>query len=315
MAEPSRGLRVGIDENGLGSRLGPMLVTAVAADISEAGAKYLSRGLRGTIRRDLDDSKNLVSHRDFTLGEAWARVLAAAVGAQRPEPQTPAQLFEALSLEAPPALQKRCPSHLRRQCWNVGEESFAAEPALLARLERHRQRLQDRGIRIVAVRLSSLCAQRLNREKAAGGNRFVSDLHAMESLIVSLREQLGRDLVVRCGKVGGISDYSSYFGPLAGRLHTALEVGRGCSRYHFPGLGELAFERDADQRDPLVMLASLVGKYMRELLMARVWRFYPRAIDAEPVSGYHDPRTARWIEETRVARRRLRVLSECFQRN
>src|SRR5690606_39894767 len=60
---------------------------------------------------------------------------------------------------------------------------------------------------------------------------------------------------------------------LQGRLHVALEEGQAQSCYRFPEVGELRFVRDADASDALVMLASLVGKYMRELLMHRVAHF------------------------------------------
>ena len=34
---------IGADENGLGSRLGPMIVTAVLAETSDEGDRFLSR--------------------------------------------------------------------------------------------------------------------------------------------------------------------------------------------------------------------------------------------------------------------------------
>src|SRR5690606_2557430 len=107
-------------------------------------------------------------------------------------------------------------------------------------------------------------------QRRAGVHRFAADLHAMERLLLTLRERRDEDLLAICGKVGGIGQYERFFGPLAGRLRTVLAEGRDESRYHFPGLGELRFLRDADARDPLVMLASLVGKYVRELLMNRI---------------------------------------------
>jgi ribonuclease HII len=65
----------------------------------------------------------------------------------------------------------------------------------------------------------------------------------------------------------------------------------------------------------LVMLASLVGKYIRELLMARVARFYDgEEPEAGHVSGYHDPRTDRWVDATRQRRRALRIVDDCFER-
>src|SRR6185295_15756630 len=86
---------VGVDENGLGARLGPLVVTAVLADVSAKGQAIMARLPRGKIRDDLGDSKRLVSHTDVTLGEAWARVLT---GDRWPSPSA---LFEHLSIESP----------------------------------------------------------------------------------------------------------------------------------------------------------------------------------------------------------------------
>src|SRR5690606_1768057 len=161
--------------------------------------------------------------------------------------------------------------------------------------------------------VASTCTQRLNRARARGGNRFLSDLHAMEALLIELRASAGRDLVAVCGKVGGMTDYDRFFGPLSGHLRTTLVMSKKKSGYYFPGLGEVYFVQDADARDPLVMLASLVGKYVRELLMARISRFHG-SDDDERVSGYHDPRTSAWVEATRSRRRALRVVDDCFER-
>jgi ribonuclease HII len=112
-----------------------------------------------------------------------------------------------------------------------------------------------------------------------------------------------------------MGDYSKFFGPLSGYLHAVLEQGRGRSAYRFPGLGEVHFVRDADASDPLVMLASLVGKYVRELLMNRVARFYvaDHEPDARP-SGYHDPHTARFVQATALLRLQRSVPNGCFER-
>ena len=300
--------RVGVDENGLGARLGPLVVTAVLADVDPAGQALLARPPRGKIREDLGDSKRLVSHADSRLGEAWARVLTGDRW------DTPRALFEHLSLEPTGSLTKDCPSHVAGQCWGAEGEGFESSGELRARIAGHVQKLALRGVSVRAVRVASSCTQRLNRARASGGNRFVSDLHAMESLLIGLREQAGRELTAVCGKVGGMTDYDRFFGPLSGRLRTTLVMSKKKSGYYFPGLGEVYFVQDADARDPLVMLASLVGKYVRELLMARITRFHGAASDEERVSGYHDPRTSAWVEATRGRRRTLRILDDCFER-
>jgi ribonuclease HII len=303
--------RVGVDENGLGARLGPLVVTAVMARALPGGESFWARRPRGKLLADLDDSKRLVRHGDVALGEAWARALTGEQFA------APAELFQALSLDSSENLRSACPRHLERQCWGVDGERFEASDELRARISGHLRRLERRGVEVVAVRVKSVCTQRLNAARDAGKNRFVSDLHAMEELLLALREQVQADLSAICGKVGGMRDYERFFGPLSGRLRVCLGVSPERSSYRFVGLGEVSFVRDADARDPLVMMASLVGKYVRELLMSRVSLFHSpsRGSEAETrVSGYHDPKTRDWVLATRARRRALRVVDTCFER-
>lgn len=302
--------RIGVDENGLGARLGPLIVTAVLARVSEEGERALGRRLRGRIARDLGDSKRLVASGDVALGEAWARALTGDRAA------SPQALFERVSLDGMPSLRSACPAHVEQQCWSFAGEAFEAGPELVARLAGHLERWRARGIEIVDVRCATLCSERLHAAARLGKNRFVSDLHAMERLLLALRERAAADVHAVCGKVGGMSDYSSYFGPLSDRLHAVLALGAERSAYHFPGLGEVHFVRDADASDPLVMLASLVGKYVRELLMGRIARFYAAGggEEAPRVSGYNDPVTAAFVRTTRPRRRALRIVDECFER-
>ena len=301
--------RIGADENGLGARLGPLVVTAVLARVDERGQRTLSRKLPKTIAADLDDSKRLVSHSDVALGEAWTRALIA------PAARSPEELFRELSLEGHERLKEPCPSHVEHQCWSPSGEGFVADDEIVARVAKHLERLRERGVEIVCVKSSVVCTRKLNDARARGHNRFVSDLHAMEELVLALRKQAGTDVTAVCGKVGGMGDYSRFFGPLGGWLHAVLEQGRARSAYKFPGLGELHFVRDADAQDPLVMLASLVGKWVRELLMARVARFYlPGEAENDLPSGYNDPVTARFVDETALTRKTRRVPQTCFER-
>jgi ribonuclease HII len=80
-------------------------------------------------------------------------------------------------------------------------------------------------------------------------------------------------------------------------------------------VGELYFVRDADAHDVLVMLASLVGKWVRELLMARIARYYePDAVPEEWPSGYHDPQSARFVAASALARKQREIPATCFER-
>lgn len=308
------GPRIGADENGLGPRLGPLIVTAAWANVDEAGARQLVRKLPQALRADLDDSKALLSCHNISLGEAWAR--AVVVRTHGVEAKTPHQLFELLSLQSRKELRRECPTSTEKQCWGLAGEKFVADEEQIERVSGHLATLEKRGVDVRGVLSDVVCTGRLNRLKAEGVHRFAADLHSMERLILEFREQAKEPITATCGKVGGIGKYEPFFGPLAGRLHTALEEGQAQSVYHFPTLGELRFVRDADAADPLVMLASLVGKYLRELLMQRIVRFYADEVPDPAVvpSGYHDPVTSAFVQHTSEARTRLKIVSDCFER-
>ncbi len=322
------GYRLGIDENGLGARLGPLIVTAVLAEVGARGQRLLGRKLPKRLRDDLDDSKRLVAHGNIRLGEAWARAVCGKSAS------SPEELLEMLAVAGTGALRELCPpspASATRQCWNTDHENFDADDVLVDRIAKHLAWLQDREVRIVSVRSRVVCTHALNVARDAGHNRFVTDLHSMEELILAARSSIDDDLLAVCGKVGGMGRYEPYFGPLAGRLHVALEEGKARSRYQFPGVGEIRFVRDADSHDPLVMLASLVGKYVRELTMSRITRFWgatpkgagrppdgPIKLNKKPTipdaSGYNDPVTRRFVEATDLPRREHELPVSCFER-
>ncbi|UQA60288.1 hypothetical protein [Polyangium aurulentum] len=308
--------RIGADENGLGPRLGPMLVTAVLARVTEDGWVALSRKPRGGLAERLGDSKAMVAHGDVSLAEAWARVLVERGAARARGPAgSPSDLVQAISLDDRAALRALCPSHVEPQCWSSKDEAFTAPDDLVRTIHKDLDRLEQKGIQIVAVRSAILCTRRLNDGLAEGKNRFVLDLHAMERLILSLRDVAGKEVSAVCGKVGGFGRYSDAFGPLGGRMHVVLEETRARSAYRFPGLGEIAFLKDGDASDLAVSLASMVGKYLREVLMARIVRHWQEQVPGtRGASGYHDPVTGAFVEATRIARRERRVPDDCFER-
>lgn len=313
---------IGADENGLGPRLGPMTVTAVLARVADGAERVVTTKPRGGLKRRLGDSKDLVAHGNCALGEAWTRALVerGAGHGDRPgaAPDDPRSLLEAVTLDPATVLSEPCPKHVRGQCWSVEDEGFCSEEEmgdLLTLVRKDLKRLEARGVEIVGVRTVVACTKRLNEAVDRGESRFVVDLHAMERLILHFHELAGEEISAECGKVGGFGQYGKVFGPLAGRLHMVLEEGRARSAYRFPGLGEIAFVRDGDASNILVGMASLVGKYVRELLMGRIVRHYRRLDgDLPVVSGYHDPITSRFIVGTEALRKKRRVPATCFER-
>ncbi len=309
---------IGADENGLGPRLGPMIVTAVLARVKPEAERIVHRKARGGLAKRLGDSKGLVAYGDISLGEAWARVLVGRGAGKHTIGSSPDSVIDALTLDDRATLTAPCPKHVQPQCWASDEETFGdAEVVsdLMNLVGKDLDRLAKRGVEVVAVRSVVVCTRKLNEAVDRGESRFVVDLHAMERLVLALRDMAGAEIEAVCGKVGGFGEYGKAFGPLAGRLHAVVEEGRARSAYKFPGIGEIAFVRDGDASNILVGLASLVGKYIRELLMERIVVHYQRGIDdLGGASGYHDPVTSRFILATDALRTKRRVPNTCFMR-
>jgi hypothetical protein len=318
MADRPR-FRIGADENGLGPRLGPMVVTAVMARVTPEGERIVGRKPRGALAERLGDSKAMIAHGNVALGEAWARALVRRGCGRAPLADgpgtTPDELVHAIAADDRAALRAPCPDHVEAQCWSAAGESLAAPEAMVETVARDLDRLAQRGVDLVAVRSVILCARRMNEGLDAGRSRFVIDLHAMERIVLDLRAVAGEEVTAVCGKVGGFGKYGDAFGPLGGRLHSVIEEGRARSAYHFPGVGEIAFLRDGDATDLCIAMASMVGKYVREALMARVVRFYRGELPELPdASGYYDPVTTAFIDGTRLSRARREVPDRCFER-
>jgi ribonuclease HII len=303
---------VGIDENGLGPQLGPLLVTAVMAQVSESARRRIRRDGGSFLHERLDDSKALVAHGKISLAEAWTRAVVERCGQGAGSPDA---LVEALALENRATRLSGCAEHALSQCWDPADESFQASDGQLREARVDLDSLSSKGIDVVWARSMIVCVRRLNEERRSGRGRLIADLHAMEQLIVSAHNKAGGELEVVCGKVGGLTKYLPSMSVLSNRLHGVLAQARACSSYRFAGIGTVHFVRDADGSDPLVALSSLVGKYFRELLMARIVRFYRREQPSlRDVSGYNDPVTARFVRETQPIRKRLGVPADCFRR-
>jgi len=240
-------------------------------------------------------------------------VLARGGGAL---PSTADGLLDRVWPEGRPRLRACCPDDgTAAQCWAVdlplplfGGDASYGDALLDGLIGRSRLRIADVQSRVA-------CAGVLNAKLVSGTNKLEVDLELFEDLIASVRHRLGSPLLVICGMIGGIRDYASRFSRFKSAGVAPLAGGRGQRRYMIDGVGEVRFEVGADARHLPVALASIVGKYLREISMRRIGEFYRLGHPAlNLVSGYHDPLTTRFIEASEPSRLRLGIAPDCFRR-
>lgn len=305
-------LVMGVDENGMGPRLGPLVATACTLEVRRyARASLCERGLR----LGLTDSKETGGFSKMAFAESVA--LALVAGTERGRwPSTADALLDRVAPGTRSMLRARCPdASTSEQCWGVDLPlpAFGGDVvyghALLTKL------VGRSSLRIVDVQSRLACAGLLNAKLVNGKNKLDVDLELFEDLMGSVRDRYGPPSLVVCGMVGGIRDYASRFSTVPPERVEALPARRGQRRYRIDALGEVRFEVGADARHLPVALASILGKYVREVSMRRIGEFY-RRFDPELrlASGYHDPVTTAFIRSTARPRRRLGVATDCFRR-
>jgi len=302
---------MGVDENGLGPRLGPLVATSVVLETSRYRRAVLcERGLA----LGLTDSKETGGFGRMAFIESVALALLKRGGAGLPGSAD--GLLDGLWSGSRQRIRACCPDEATaEQCWAIdlplpafgGDACYGG--ALLDEL------VGRSNLRIIDVQSRTACAGMLNAKLADGQNKLAVDLELFEDLIGSVRGRYGSSLLAICGMIGGIRDYASRFSHFESHRVAALPCRHGQRRYSVDGVGEVRFEVDADGRHLPVALASIVGKYVREIGMRRIGEFYRRENpELELASGYHDPVTARFIETTEPSRRRLRIALDCFRR-
>lgn len=301
---------VGVDENGLGPRLGPLVATAVSYEVDARGYDP-ARLRRIASRAGIGDSKATSAFGEMAHAEGIALALVERACGRAPEDVD--GLLDAIALGAE-SLRAPCDASSRAHCWSTPLRlpafggSLETGRALLARIERA-------GLAPLRARSAVACVRVYNRELARRGSKLCVDLELFERLLLDARAAVDRDLLAICGMVGGIRRYAPYLARIDASRLEVIEESRRRSAYRVPELGELRFEVDCDALHPPVALASMLGKYVRELLVERQGRFYRAHEPTLPAaSGYHDPVTARFVESTAPLRRRLAIADDCFER-
>lgn len=303
-------LVVGVDENGLGPQLGPLVATALVAEVEDYDAdRFRALGFDLAV----GDSKQTSAFGRMEHAEGVALALAELEAGR--VPKTFDELLEALSLDGVLSLRAPCPDRkTAKQCWDpelklpMYEGDVDEGRAILRKLKRG-------GFRIRRLRTTLACAGVLNEALDAGRKKLQVDLNLFERLLIDAAASFDEPLRAYCGLVGGIRNYPKYFLHFDPDAVKTVSEKKGLFEYEVDEVGSVIFEIKADDHHLPVGLASMLGKYVRELGMARIIRYYREHDEALPkASGYHDSVTKRFVEGTVELRKKLEIYNGCFRR-
>lgn len=291
---------IGIDEAGYGPNLGPFVLTLIACQVhDDDGSTDLWRRLETCVRRQEDDADGRLVVADSKkvyspargLADLETTVLAALTGAFcAAGPRPLATLQQLLDWITPDHL-----TELGREAWFAGdtalpvrsemEQVTAAAGALLAA-----SRLQR--VDWALCRCAVVCAPRFNDLIERWDSKAVVEALALVKLLQHcLGATRAEPMHFVIDKLGGRNQYHVL---LQEAFHDGIvfveEEGAKRSLYRVEKLDRpvrVEFVPRADADHFCVALASMVSKYVRELLMLEFNRFWQQHVaDLKPTAGY-----------------------------
>ena len=267
----------GIDENGYGPLLGPLVVMGVSMDVK--GVDPLTacelRGYRFPI--PVKDSKEIFrrSEKSYAVGESIALTLLEAVS------------IEVDSLQE--FLKKVCHSDIDLSAYGIEDLKI---PVFGGKVNNKLlDYLRVSGLILKEVRGEILMADKYNYHIEDLGNKALLDL----SCFLKVASQFSTGFYL-LGKIGGTTHYGRFFESL-GLSYGVIKESFSHSAYEIQNMGEFHFIMNGDSLYIPITFAGIIGKYLRELVMQSL-SISLGFMDPIPyASGYfHDERTYRIVD-------------------
>lgn len=287
---------IGIDEAGYGPNLGPLVMSAVAYKVPHetASANLWDVLAHAACRESADDDKIWVddSKKLYSTSKGIAdleRSVLAVFAAKRLH--EPLSLFDWLEELAPISAddEGRLPWYgLDRHLPVAVSLETLHEPAA-----RFCTVCDANGMSLAAVYSRVVEPASFNRAVDQWGSKGGALAEAIQALITALlpRLEAGEPVLFHVDKHGGRNTYAALLQHCfpEGFVFVRRE-GMECSQYDIQGYAgpiELRFQPRADSEHFCVALASMLSKYLREMLMGEFNRFWlERLPGLQPTAGY-----------------------------
>ncbi len=333
---------IGIDENGYGPVLGPLVVTATAFKLhphlnpSPASGEGKREGMNLwqllNIAKNPDypekivvtDSKKLFlrnSLRRCRIGERT--VFSFFYLLFKNLPKSPDKFLSKILLDFSlfPRLCEDSGSEYK-PCW---EEIFLPlwledKKGIKEETGRLRKRLKRKEIEFLGLKSIAICPFQFNRLVKGKSKSYLNYLQ-FENLISYFLQEKEKNFYIFADRIGGQKRYLPLLKSslLKNWNCEILEERKGISSYRLH-LKEkettISFLQNGEEKQFPIALSSIFGKYIREIFMQRITKFFQNYNpELKTVSGYRDSLTKDFITRTGDLRKKLKINEKCFLRN
>jgi ribonuclease HII len=317
--------QVGIDEAGYGPNLGPLVMAVVACRVPDPHTNLWDRLAKIVRRHGEKDQRLLVADSKlvYTPGVGLC-LLENAVLAFLAFLGTNCDVISA-ELSLLDLVSKVCANSLaemKKEAWfhgNTWLPCTVAEDKLQRDAEAWGHATIEADLQWGPVAGVLVAAERFNGLIARWGSKGAVLGLALTELLGGCLELPGDEaLEITVDKHGGRNFYSALLQhAFADGMVLAREEGADRSHYEVMGLKRpvrVTFQPRADQANFCVALASMVCKYLREVLMSEFNSFWQEKVPGlEPTAGY--PLDARrFFEAIKPALKKLGIARECIWR-
>ncbi len=279
---------IGMDEAGYGPTLGPLVVTATVWEVPDTSVdlwKVFASVTEAKRTADTDKIHVADSKLVYRSGEGLKRLETSVWSLLALRYDLPESFVGLWKQLVEPSLSDASPPWYD---WVPRLPVEAEREAVAVWTDRLAEAGRKAEVRLHAVRCCVISSAQFNTllEQFGNKSRLLSFLSSR--LLKNVWSPLDRQVptLVVADKHGGRNRYDEFLQEmLDGDMYLCLDCGRELSRYR-TGKTDLRFEPKAERYFP-VAAASLVSKYLRELVMEgfnRFWRQYKPEL--KPTKGY-----------------------------
>ncbi|HEY4687459.1 MAG TPA: hypothetical protein VIH20_04540 [Candidatus Subteraquimicrobiales bacterium] len=330
---------VGIDENGFGPIVGPLVVTAAVFELKEPYTQsYLWDRLRAVISKTTQEFPEKITV--YNSKEVFKSKLPKSYKVLE---STVLNFFELLSdrkakefrefigevsLGACECVEDAAEDAAFELCHNINLSlPLWTDNKAISHQKRLKEELAKAEIKALKVKSLIVCPGQFNSYLNRTDSKFHLNWLQFGKLIRWVIETVlktsgtqSQDIAFPCGKIGGQKNYLSYLkhGFFKNFDIKRLVEKKEISTYHLSSDVldfNLSFIESGDIYHFPIALASLFGKYIREVFMHhqnQVFKGWDSSV--KPASGYRNSSTKIFIKDTEDLRKRMGLPDRCFLR-